>query len=76
MTAATARFEVYRDRRGEWRWRLRSRNGLIIADSAEGYASRRNARRAVATVVDTITDPWRLVEMPPAPVAIAGSRAP
>lgn len=38
--------EVYRDRAGQWRWRARARNGLIVADGAEGYASKRNALRA------------------------------
>lgn len=40
--------EVYRDSAGHWRWRARARNGRIIADGAEGYASRRNALRACA----------------------------
>jgi uncharacterized protein YegP (UPF0339 family) len=59
-----AAFEVYEDRAGEWRWRLRHRNGNIVADSGEGYASRRGAREAVDRVkrradgatVETATD--------------------
>lgn len=39
--------EIYRDRVGEWRWRAVARNGKIIADGAEGYASKANAKRAV-----------------------------
>ena len=35
-----ATFEVYQDAENEWRWRLRHRNGNIVADSAEGYSSR------------------------------------
>ena len=31
------KFEVYQDKRGEWRWRLRARNGRQIAASGEGY---------------------------------------
>ena len=42
-----ASFECYEDDAGEWRWRLVHDNGNIIADSGEGYASRRNARRAM-----------------------------
>ena len=30
-----------------WRWRLVASNGKIIADSAEGYASRGNVIRAI-----------------------------
>jgi uncharacterized protein YegP (UPF0339 family) len=32
-----AKFEVYSDSKGEWRWRFKADNGRIIADSAEGY---------------------------------------
>jgi uncharacterized protein YegP (UPF0339 family) len=28
---------VYEDEAGEFRWKLRSENGEIVADSAEGY---------------------------------------
>lgn len=37
-----ANFEVYVDKAGMWRWTLRHDNGNIIADSAQGYASREN----------------------------------
>ena len=26
-----------KDKKGEWRWRLKASNGRIIADSGEGY---------------------------------------
>lgn len=39
-------FEVYQDRKKEWRWRARHENGNIIADSGEGYTRRQNAQRA------------------------------
>lgn len=42
----TYTFDVYRDVSGQWRWRLKAKNGKIVADGSEGYASRRNARRA------------------------------
>lgn len=36
-----AHFQIYKDKAGEWRWRLRSAgNSETIADSGEGYASR------------------------------------
>lgn len=44
------RFEVYRDRASEWRWRLVHRNGNIIADGGEGYSSKRNAIRGLRSV--------------------------
>jgi uncharacterized protein YegP (UPF0339 family) len=35
------KFELYKDRRGEFRWRLRAANGRVIADGAEGYKTKR-----------------------------------
>lgn len=49
-SASHGRFHVYRDRAGEWRWRLVHRNGNIIATSGEGYASRQNARKGLRSV--------------------------
>lgn len=43
-------FEVYEDDGGEWRWRLRHRNGNILADSGEGYASRSAAEDGIDSV--------------------------
>ena len=40
------KFHIYQDARGEWRWRLKARNGRIVADSGEGYVTRGNALRA------------------------------
>jgi len=39
----TARFEVYKDKIGEFRWRLTHTNGHIIANSGEGYTTKINA---------------------------------
>jgi len=44
------RFELYRDAGGEWRWRLRATNGNVVADSAEGYASREDCEHGIALV--------------------------
>ena len=43
------RFEVYRDKKGEWRYRLRASNGRIIAAS-EGYTRKDSVYRAVETL--------------------------
>jgi uncharacterized protein YegP (UPF0339 family) len=45
-----SQFELYTDRGGKHRWRLRHRNGNIIADSAQGYSSRQNAQKGLAAV--------------------------
>ncbi|PSP98321.1 hypothetical protein BRC89_08300 [Halobacteriales archaeon QS_4_70_19] len=43
-----ARFELFRDRADEWRWRLRHRNGNVIATSGEGYTQAQRAQGAPA----------------------------
>lgn len=45
-----ARFSVYRDAAGLWRWRLLAANNRILADSGEGYSRQRDARRAIRVV--------------------------
>ena len=45
-----ATFELYEDRAGEWRWRLRHQNGNIIADSSEGYSSKAGAENGIQSV--------------------------
>ncbi len=50
LTLENGAFDLYEDNAGEWRWRLLARNGRIIADGGEGYASRANGQRAIETV--------------------------
>jgi len=45
-----AKFEVYSDKQGQFRWRLKANNNRIMADSGEGYASRASARQAAERV--------------------------
>jgi uncharacterized protein YegP (UPF0339 family) len=44
------RFQLYRDRRKEYRWRLRARNNRVIADSGEGYARKVDCKHGIALV--------------------------
>jgi len=44
------KFELYREPNGDWRWRLKSRNGNVIADSAEGYRQKSAALNGVSLV--------------------------
>lgn len=44
------RFELYRDAGGQWRWRLRARNGEVVADSGEGYVRREDCEHGIALV--------------------------
>jgi len=34
---------VYRDKSGDWRWKLVAENGEVIADSGEGYRNKNYA---------------------------------
>lgn len=49
-TTSNGTFELYEDNAGEWRWRLRHRNGNIIADSGEGYSTKANAKNGIESV--------------------------
>jgi len=52
-----ARFEIYQGNlMGDWFWRLRAANGRIIADGAEAYSTKANARRAVWRLRDTLRE--------------------
>jgi uncharacterized protein YegP (UPF0339 family) len=40
----TAQFEIFQSRStGDWWWRLRAKNGKVIAGSAEGYKRKSHA---------------------------------
>ena len=51
-----ATFELYKDRAGEYRWRLRHQNGNIIADSGEGYTTKANAENGIESVKENAPD--------------------
>ena len=45
-----AKFELYKDARGEFRWRLKSGNGQTIATGGEGYTSKAGAQNGIDAV--------------------------
>ncbi len=45
-----SKFQIYQDRKGEYRWRLRARNGEIIADSNEGYSRKASCKHGIDLV--------------------------
>ena len=45
-----ARFEIYKDKSGEFRWRLVHTNGQTIANSGEGYKAKANAIGGIDSV--------------------------
>jgi uncharacterized protein YegP (UPF0339 family) len=50
VSIVAATFELYKDKAGEYRWRLRHENGNIIADSGEGYSTKANAENGIQSV--------------------------
>ena len=43
----TLTFEVYKDAKGEFRWRLKATNGELIANSGEGYKAKADCTHAI-----------------------------
>ena len=42
-----ARFELYKDGTGEYRWRFISSNGRILADSGESYKNKADCQSGI-----------------------------
>jgi uncharacterized protein YegP (UPF0339 family) len=45
-----AKFEIFKDKTGQYRWRLLASNGRTIADSGEGYSSKQACLDGIASV--------------------------
>ncbi len=45
-------FDVYQTSNAEWRWRLWSRNGRIVAESGESYRRQQDAVRMCERLQD------------------------
>jgi uncharacterized protein YegP (UPF0339 family) len=48
--SARATFEVYKDKAGEYRWRLRATNTQILAIAAQGYSDKRACMNAIDSI--------------------------
>lgn len=44
------KYEIYRDRKSEWRWRFKAGNGNIIATASEGYLSKGDRQHSIVLV--------------------------
>ncbi len=44
------KFETYNDAKGEFRWRLKSSNGQVIATSGQGYKDKRDRASAIERI--------------------------
>lgn len=49
-------FETYQDKKGEHRWRLKAKNGQIVAASSEGYEQKSGADKAIDTIKKGVAD--------------------
>jgi uncharacterized protein YegP (UPF0339 family) len=45
-----AKFELYKDGKGEYRWRLKSGNGQVIATGGESYTTKAGALNGIEAV--------------------------
>lgn len=45
-----AKFQIYKDTRAEYRWRLRADNNQIIATSGEGYKAKSDCMHGIDLV--------------------------
>jgi uncharacterized protein len=55
-THARATFEVYQDKAGEYRWRLRATNSQILAIASQGYSDKRGATNAIESIKRAVAD--------------------
>jgi uncharacterized protein len=51
-----AKFELYKDKKGEFRWRLVASNGQAIASSGEGYKTKESAKAGIDSVKKNAAD--------------------
>lgn len=74
-----ARFEVFPDESGQWRWHLRAGNNRLIACGGEGFAKLGNAKRSVALFRSAVDAPIMTLKHPSGeshPVTIEGPAGP
>ncbi len=49
-SAKNPKFEIYQDKKGEYRWRLKAANGEIVLKS-EGYKALASCKKGIASVI-------------------------
>ncbi len=50
------KFELYTDKGGEYRFRLKAGNGEVIALSSEGYSSKAGAKNGIESIKKNAAD--------------------
>lgn len=51
-----ARFEIFEDAAGEYRFRVRASNGEIVGPASQGYRDATDARRGIEALVRAVDD--------------------
>jgi uncharacterized protein YegP (UPF0339 family) len=49
--AAGMTFEMYKDAKNEFRWRLKASNGQIIATGGQGYGAKADCKHAIESIM-------------------------
>ncbi|WP_028516866.1 YegP family protein [Ruminococcus flavefaciens] len=56
QTETNPKFEIYKDKSGEFRFRLKARNGEIIACCESGYVKKDSCKKGIASVRKNAVD--------------------
>jgi uncharacterized protein YegP (UPF0339 family) len=48
-----SKLQLYRDKKDQWRWRLKASNGRIVATGGESFSSRAKCNESVVKVWST-----------------------
>lgn len=51
------KYQIYKDQSGQWRWRLKSSNGRIIATASEAYVNKSDCLRSIDIMKDSKSAP-------------------
>ena len=51
------KYQIYKDKAGEYRWRYIAANGNIIADSGEGYINKSDCQNGIDIMKDSADVP-------------------
>lgn len=57
------KFEIYKDKKKQWRWRLVAKNGKNVANGGEGYYMKFNVKRAIKKIVKDIEKGYEIVDL-------------
>lgn len=66
MIESAYKVQVYKDKAGEWRWRIKHRrNNKIVAESGEGYKRQWGCLKAFKTLLKGLSRDASLSELQP-----------